>query len=390
MADAERPRDDPSESDAPRRTVLHAQHEAAGARFTDFAGWSMPVQYQGVLDEHRAVRTAAGLFDVSHMGEIRVEGADAPAFLQRMTPNNVAALSPGRAHYSALLTPEGTYIDDMLIYQLTAARYLLVVNASNRAAALAWLQQHAADDAVEIADESEQTVLLALQGPRAAVILAPLTDAALDDIAYYRFVHTRVDGAAQPVLVSRTGYTGEDGFELYLAPSDAVAVWEALRKAGADHGLVPAGLGARDTLRLEAGMALYGHEIDRDTTPYEARLGWTVKLKTGGAFVGRDALVRQREAGAARALVGFVVEGRGIARAGCDVRVIADDADAPGPVVGRVASGTFSPTREQAIGTAYVPTENADEGTRLAIDVRRRTLEARIVPMPFYRRAEPA
>jgi aminomethyltransferase len=337
----------------------------------------MPVQYAGVIDEHRAVRTAAGLFDVSHMGEVRVAGPGALAFLQRLTPNDVSKLGPGRAHYSGLLTERGTYLDDILVYRFGDDDFLVVVNASNRERDFAWIAGHAAGAAaVEVADVSDDWALLALQGPRAAAVLAPLTDVDLGALRYYGFARGHAAGA--PAIVSRTGYTGEDGFELFVAPAAARRVWDALLAAGASHGLAPAGLGARDTLRLEAAMALYGHELDEETTPLEAGLGWVVKLDKGD-FIGRDALVRQREEGIPRRLVGFEVRERGIARDGH--RVVAG-----GEVVGRVTSGTWSPTFAKALGMAYVPPDLAAPGAGLTLEVRGRGLAAEVVPLPFYRR----
>jgi aminomethyltransferase len=373
-----------------RRTPLHSCHVAAGARMVGFAGWDMPVQYAGVIEEHRAVRQAAGLFDVSHMGEIRVHGAGALAFLQRLTPNDVARLAVGRAHYSGLLTERGTYIDDLLVYRLAADDFLLVVNASNAQADLAWIQRQAAvaapagsagsDNAaaadVQVSDQSDSYALLSLQGPRALQILASLAAGDVGGLRYYGFLQGQVGGA--PALISRTGYTGEDGFELYVAPEHAPDLWQQLLAAGAPHGLQPAGLGARDTLRLEAAMALYGHELDSDTTPFEAGLAWVVKLDKGD-FIGRQALVEQREAGAHRKLAGFTVLGRGIARQGHSV--LSD-----GSAVGAVTSGTWSPTLDQAIGMAYVPAALATPGTPLGIDVRGRTVEAVASALPFYRR----
>jgi aminomethyltransferase len=342
-----------------------------------FAGWEMPVQYAGVIEEHRAVRSAAGLFDVSHMGELRVAGAGAEAFLQRLTPNDVAQLTPGRAHYSALLEERGGYLDDLIVYRLGGEEFLLVVNAANAAADFAWIAHHAAGaPEVSVEDVSERYALLALQGPRAQEILAPLTGADLAGLRYYRFAPGAVAGA--PALVARTGYTGEDGFELFLAPADAPAAWDALLAAGAAAGLQPAGLGARDTLRLEAGMALYGHEIDASTTPFEAGLDWVVKLDKGD-FLGRAALVEQREAGVPRRLAGFEMRERGIARQGHTV-YSGDRA------VGRVTSGTWSPTFEKALGMALVESEHARPGSEVAIEVRGKRLAAALVPLPFYRR----
>ena len=362
-------------SSRPRRTPLYDCHRKAGARMVEFAGWEMPVRYRSEIEEHRAVRGAAGLFDVSHMGEVRFRGPGALDLLQTLTPNNVAKLRPGRIHYSGLLTPEGTYIDDLLIYQLAEGDYMAVVNAANATADVEWIQSHASGDC-EVADVSDDYALLALQGPRAPEILARHTAAELDKIRYYRFVEGEVCGRSG--LISRTGYTGEDGFELYLDPSDAAHVWDTLLDSGADDGLIPAGLSARDTLRLEAGMALYGHEIDRTTTPLEAGLTWVVKLAKGD-FIGRDVLVDQKESGLERRLIGFELTARGIARQGHEVRH--GDRE-----VGRVTSGTWSPTFEKAIGTAYVPVDLAEPGTELEIAVRKRRLPAVVVELPFYRR----
>jgi len=363
-------------SDDLKRTPLHACHLAAGARMVDFAGWDMPVQYAGVIEEHRAVRTAAGLFDVSHMGEIRVRGAGTEAFLQRLTPNDVSKLAAGRAHYSGLLTERGTYVDDLLIYRLAPEEFLVVVNASNAPRDFEWIASRASGDA-EVIDESERWALLALQGPKALPILTPLASPGIAALRYYGFLQGEVAGV--PALISRTGYTGEDGFEIYLAPEHAAAVWERLMEAGAEHGLQPAGLGARDTLRLEAAMALYGHEIDEETTPLEAGLDWVVKLDKGGDFLGRDALLAQRAEGLGKKLVGFEVQGRGIARQG---HAVLSDGDG----VGVVTSGTWSPTFEKALGMAYVPPALAAPGTSLTIGVRGRELPAVVVTPPFYRR----
>jgi aminomethyltransferase len=366
-----------SDEETLARTPLHAAHQRAGARLVPFAGWEMPVQYTGVIDEHRAVRTAAGLFDVSHMGEVLVTGSGAEAFLQGLTPNDVSKLAVGRAHYSGLLTERGTYVDDLLVYRLAEDVFLLVVNASNRVADLEWIRGRVSGEEVRVEDVSDDYALLALQGPAAITILATVADADHSGLRYYAFARGKVAG--REALISRTGYTGEDGFELYVAPEAAEAVWEALLAAGRDRGLVPAGLGARDTLRLEAAMALYGHELDRDTTPWEAGLDWVVKMGKGD-FVGRPALARQKDEGPARALAGFEVEGRGIARQGHAV-LLGDE------VVGRVTSGTFSPTFERALGLAWVPAGMAEPGRRIDIEVRGRRLPARLVETPFYKRS---
>ena len=364
------------EGKAPKKTPLYDAHVEAGAKMVEFGGWLMPVRYGSDIEEHKAVRNAAGLFDVSHMGEIRVRGEGALAFLQRVTPNDVSKLEVGRCHYSGLLTPQATYVDDLLIYHLGPDDYLVVVNASNIEKDFAWFddQPH---PGCEIEDQSERFALLALQGPKAKEILARHTAADLDAIRYYGFVQDQ-EVAGAPCLISRTGYTGEDGFELYLPPEDAPRVWRALLAGGADLGLKPAGLGARDTLRLEAGMALYGHEIDAGTTPYEANLGWVVKLAKGD-FLGREVLLAQKEKGPSRKLVGFEMVGKGIGRQG--YKVFWQGAEA-----GEVRSGSFAPTLEKAIGTAYVPAAAAVPGTPLEIEIRQKKVEAVVVPMPFYKR----
>ncbi|HZF12443.1 MAG TPA: glycine cleavage system aminomethyltransferase GcvT [Thermoanaerobaculia bacterium] len=367
-----------------KRTPLYECHREAGGKMVPFAGWEMPVQYTGVMEEHRAVRTAAGLFDVSHMGEVRVRGEGALDLLQRLTPNDVAKLAPGRAHYSGLLTEQATYIDDLLIYRLGEADFLVVVNAGNADRDFAWMtdrnDRREPPGRAEVTNVSDDYALLALQGPRALAILAPLANLDISALRYYGFAQGEVAGV--PTLISRTGYTGEDGFELYLSPENAPAIWRRLLADGAAHGLVPAGLGARDTLRLEAGMALYGHEIDETTTPLEAGLGWVVKLKKGD-FLGREVLAAQQAEGVKRRLVGFEVSGRGIARQG---HAVLDPANAAAGPVGTVTSGTYSPTLEKALGMAYVPAGLDSPGTPLALDVRGKTVAGQVVALPFYTR----
>jgi aminomethyltransferase len=360
-----------------RRSPLNEIHVEAGARLVPFAGWTMPVQYAGVIEEHRAVRERAGLFDVSHMGELRVRGAGAEGFLQRVTPNDVSKLTPGRAHYSGLLTEQGTYVDDLLVYRLAEEDFLVVVNAANTEKDLAWLAERQVEGAT-VEDESDRWALLALQGPRAEAILSRLTELDLAAIRYYRFAEGEVAGRS--MIVSRTGYTGEDGFELYVPPEAAPDLWRSLMAAGADQGLQPAGLGARDTLRMEAGMALYGHEIDDTTTPLEAGLRWVVKMDKGD-FVGRAALERQEQAGLERRLVGIEVAERGIARQGYPVW-------SGERRVGEMTSGTWSPTFEKALGMAYVPVELAEPGTPVDIEIRQRRVGARVAEIPFYRRSK--
>ncbi|MEO8585460.1 MAG: glycine cleavage system aminomethyltransferase GcvT [Acidobacteriota bacterium] len=360
-----------------KRTPLWDRHRALGGKLVPFGGWDMPVEYSGLADEHRAVRTRAGLFDVSHMGEIRVRGPRAFETVQRLTCNDVAALDDGKVQYSAFLTEKGTFVDDLLTYRIAADDYLLVVNASNTAKDVAWAKQlESAGAAIE--DESPVWAQIALQGPRAEAILQPLTETPLGRITYYRFEPGKVLGV--PALLSRTGYTGEDGFEVYLHPDRAGDVWDAILKAGQPHGILPAGLGARDTLRLEAALALYGNDIDDEHTPWEANLAWIVKMKKGD-FIGKDALAKQKESGVTRRLAGFEVTGRGIARHGYPVSV--DGSSGP---VGVVTSGTQTPTVGKAIGLAYVPAGRVAPGTPLAIDVRGRSVAAHVVPTPFYKR----
>lgn len=362
-------------TDSPlRQTPLHRIHQQEGARFVEFAGWEMPVRYAALADEHRAVRERAGVFDVSHMGQIAIHGPGSGELVQRLTPNDALALEPGRAHYSGLLTERGTYIDDILVYRLDDAEWMLVVNASNREPALEWIQAHA--DGVVVEDHSFEIALLALQGPAAPQVLQQLANIDLGTLRYYRFARGKVGSVG--ALISRTGYTGEDGFELYVDAQDAEEVWKLIRVAGREVDLLPCGLGARDTLRLEAAMALYGHELDGDTTPLEAGLGWVVKWQAGD-FIGRDALERQREAGIERKLAGLEVTGRGIARHGYPL--LAD-----GKVVGEVTSGTMSPTLGKAIALGYVRPGLSEPGTELAVEVRGSPVEAAVCPIPFYRR----
>jgi len=359
-----------------KRTPLYEAHKALGGKLVSFGGWEMPVEYTGLADEHRAVRERAGVFDVSHMGEIRVKGPGALAAVQQLTCNDAAALVDGQIQYSAFLTERGTFVDDLLTYRLAADDYFLVVNAGNTPKDVAWALRATRPDAT-IVDESPAWAQIALQGPKSLAILQPLTDVALENMKYYHFGTGRVVGV--PSIVSRTGYTGEDGFEVYCPPEAARKVWDAILDAGRPRGAVPAGLGARDTLRLEAKMALYGNDIDDTTTPWEADLGWIVKMKKGD-FTGRAALEAQKAAGVTRKLVGFEVTGRGIARHGHPLTV-----DATGKP-GVVTSGTQTPTLGKAIGLAYVPVESSAVGTALTVDVRGRPVPAVIVPTPFYKR----
>jgi aminomethyltransferase len=362
-----------------RKTPLNAAHRASGAKMVPFGGWDMPVEYSGLISEHMAVRKAAGLFDVSHMGEFEVEGPGALAFLQRVTANNVAKLADGQAQYSALPMPNGAPVDDVIVYRRAADRYLLVVNAGNIEKDFRWLQEQGPQD-VELKNRSDAYALIALQGPRAVEILQPLTTLDLGGLKYYHFADAEVD--SYPVTVSRTGYTGEDGFEIFAPPVHVEAFWKRLLDAGREKGLVPAGLGARDTLRLEARMCLYGQDMDETTSLIEAGLGWIVSLdEAKGDFPGRALLAEQKRSGAPRKLVGFEVTGRGIARHGYPVLV--HDAR-----VGEVTSGTYAPFLQKNIGLCYVPATRAAVGTELAIDIRERKVPARVVPTPFYKRPD--
>ncbi len=356
-------------------TPLNSVHRALGARMVDFGGWDMPVQYSGIVDEHHAVRQAAGLFDVSHMGEIEIRGPEAELLVNYVATNDASRLQDGQAQYSALLYDHGGFVDDILVHRVRPDEFFLCVNASNQAKDFAHIRERNRFDA-EVVYASERYAQLALQGPRALEILQALTPVALHAIRYYWFSDGEVCGA--PARIARTGYTGEDGFELYVAPGEAERLWREILAAGAAHGIKPAGLGARNTLRLEAKMALYGHEIDATITPWEAGLGWIVKLDKGD-FVGREALVKQQEAGVARKLAGFAMVGRGIGRDGYEV--LCD-----GQPAGWVTSGSPSPTLNRNIGLCYLPVELATVGRTLQILVRNQPVDAVTVPTPFYKR----
>ena len=353
-----------------RRTPLYDTHKALGAKLVPFAGWEMPVQYAGILAEHHAVRTGAGVFDVSHMGEFEVTGPDRNALVNRFTCNDVAALEPGGVQYSAILTPEGTFVDDCTVYRFED-KLMIVVNASNVARAWEHIVKQKGGANVRLKDISDDVGLLALQGPGAQALLQPLADRRLDDIGYYHFQVGKIAGAQ--CFISRTGYTGEDGFELYCRDRDTVAIWEALTAAGAK----PIGLGARDTLRLEMGYALYGNDIDDTITPLEAGLGWIVKLDKGAPFMGDRALREQKARGVTRKLVGFKLEGRGIPRHGYSVHCEGREVDV-------VRSGTMSPSLGQPIGTTYLPADVAKAGTRFEIDIRGERIPAEVMKRPFY------
>lgn len=357
-----------------RKSPLDAAHRALNARMVAFAGWDMPLEYSGIANEHLAVRSRAGLFDISHMGEIEIAGKDALAAVQRISCNDASVLRVGQAHYSGLLTTSGTFVDDVVVFRMAPGHFLLVVNASNSAKAYAWIAEHikAVGDAA-LVDSSSRYALIALQGPASQEVLQPLTGVPLEELKYYSFAHGEV--ASARAMISRTGYTGEDGFEIFVPPQSADRVWLALLESGLP---IPCGLGARDTLRLEAAMRLHGNDIDETTTPLEADLGWIVGWNKGD-FLGADVLREQKSAGVTRKIVGFEMLERGIARQGHGVYV-GDRA------AGRVTSGTQTPFLKKAIGLAYVPVEHTAPGTEIDVDIRGRRVRARVVPLPFYKR----
>jgi aminomethyltransferase len=356
-----------------QRTPLRDFHAAHGGRLVDFAGWEMPVQYKSILEEHKAVRRAAGLFDVSHMGEVDVRGPQAGEFLNYLVTNDVAKLFPGRVLYSPMCYPTGGVVDDLLVYMKGPGDYFLCINAGNIAKDLAWIREQAAKFQVTITDRCADYALLAVQGPQAAAIVQSLTGPRLDLVKYYHFTEGEVAGV--PCLISRTGYTGEDGFELYHAAAAAPQLAAAILAAGTPLGLELAGLGARDSLRLEAGYPLYGHEITQDVSPLTAGLGWTVKLEKGADFIGRAALVAEKQGGAKQKVVFFKTGDRRIVRA--DTPVLGAD----GAVVGKVVSGTLSPLLNEAIGSALVTTAAAS--TPLTVDIRGTKLNLQLVKPPF-------
>ena len=362
----------------PHETPLVETHRALGARLIEFGGWLMPVQYAGILEEHRAVRERAGLFDLSHMGELFVEGPEAGPALAAALVSNPPSLAIGRAHYSMIVAPDGGIIDDLIVYRLAEERFLVVANAGNAHIVSDELAERLKGFKAVLDDRSLATALIAVQGPAAAGILAPLTDVDLASLRYYAIAEGAVAGI--PALVARTGYTGEDGFEVFVDWGRAAELWSALLAAGTDHGLVPVGLGARDTLRLEAGMPLYGNELDRTTNPYEAGQGRVVKLDKPGDFVGRQALEKVAKDGPARRLVGLAIRGRGIARHGYAIH-------SGDRRTGSVTSGTQSPTLGTPIAMGWVAPGDAEPGTILEVEIREQRVPAEVVALPFYRRA---
>ncbi|HYM21932.1 MAG TPA: glycine cleavage system aminomethyltransferase GcvT [Vicinamibacterales bacterium] len=366
-----------------KKTALNARHRAAGGRMVPFAGWDMPVEYSGIVAEHMAVRDRAGLFDVSHMGQVEIAGKDALAAVQKLASNDASRLSVGQAQYSGLMTPQGTFVDDVLVYRLAPSHFMLVINAGNMPKAYNWIVEQIKDvgDAVAV-DSSARYALLALQGPRAQEVLQPLTGVDLGSMKYYWFAHGEV--ASVRATVSRTGYTGEDGFEVFIPPQSADRVWTAILESGRACDVIPAGLGARDTLRLEAAMRLYGNDIDETTTALEADLNWIIGWKKPDfdRMIGAEALKAQKAAGVHRKIAGFEMADRGIARHGYDVY------STDGTKIGLVTSGTQTPFLKKAIGMAYVPTGLTAPGSEFDVDIRGKKTRARVVPMPFYKRSK--
>ncbi|MBN2409255.1 MAG: glycine cleavage system aminomethyltransferase GcvT [Candidatus Aminicenantes bacterium] len=359
-----------------KKTRLHESHKKLNSRMIEFFGWEMPVEYSGIIAEHLAVREAAGLFDVSHMGEFLIRGKDALALVQHLTPNDAARLAPYQAQYSALTTPQGTFVDDLLVYCLGPEEYFLVPNAANTDKDYAWIVAHKDGFDAVVENVSERYTQIALQGPKAREILQSLTDVDLPAIKRFWARPGKVAGVDS--LISRTGYTGEDGFEIYMTASEPAVVWEEIIRTGRPHGLLPVGLGARDTLRLEASLMLYGNDIDETTTVLEADLKWIVKFKKGD-FLGREALEKQAAEGIKRKIVGFELREKGIPRSHYPVFV-------RGQKAGEVTSGTFSPYLKKSIGLVYLPVADAEIGAELEVGIRDKKIAGAVVPIPFYRR----
>jgi len=361
-------------SGKPIKTPFHKYHLQAGARMVEFAGFEMPIQYSGITEEHLAVRKNVGLFDLSHMGEFEVVGNDALTFLERVTTNSVAALQPGQIQYSCLPRPDGGIVDDLLVYRL-ADRYMLVVNAANISKDYDWLQSQLSGD-VKLSDRSLELALLAIQGPNAEKVTSEITDADIASMPYYSSAIIKIAG--NQMLVSRTGYTGEDGFELYIPPQYTDATWNAVTEAGKRHGMKFIGLAARDSLRLEMKMALYGNDIDETTTPVEAGLSWIINFDKD--FIGKDVIAKQKAEKPSRRLVCLELEGRAFPRHGYDIF----DGDT---VVGKITSGTFSPSLQKPVALGYVPRDNAKSGSKLEVAIRNRRFTATVVKPPFYKDA---
>lgn len=364
-----------------KETPLFEVYEKYGGKVIDFGGWALPVKFSGILEEHAAVRTEAGLFDVSHMGEVLVEGKDAESCINYLVTNDVTTLEINQAQYTAMCYPDGGTVDDLLIYKLEHEKYLLVINAANIEKDFDWMKEHVKGE-VTLRNISNETAQLAIQGPKAEAILQRLADIDLSEIGSFEFAQNVNVSGIPKILVSRTGYTGEDGFELYLAADQVVALWEKLLEAGSEDGLKPCGLGARDTLRLEARLALYGQDISSEISPLEAGIGFVVKTKKENDFIAKDALAAQRKVGINRKLVGIEVTGRGIPRNG--YKVFSEG----GEEIGFVTSGTQSPTLKKNIGLALISVEHAEVGTPLKVEIRNKQIEAIVVKAPFYKRGE--
>ncbi|MBO6576091.1 MAG: glycine cleavage system aminomethyltransferase GcvT [Rhodothermales bacterium] len=371
----------PTDSDTIGKTPLHGVHLELGARMMPFAGFDMPVHYGSIIDEHHAVRQQAGMFDVSHMGEVFVSGPNAEAFIQNLVTNDVTKLDDGKAMYTVMCRPDGGIVDDLLVYRFKEGVYLLVINASNIEGDVAWMRENN-EAGAQIDDHSSDIALLAVQGPKAFEIVSEIAGQDLSELPFYRFIRPAPGTflGCDKVILSHTGYTGEKGLEIYVEAESSRKVWDAVMTAGEKHGLKPAGLGCRDTLRLESGFCLYGNDITLDTNPLEAGLSWLVKFDAGD-FVGRDVLLAVKEAGMQRRLVAFVMQERGIPRSGCDI------VDADGVVIGRVTSGTQSPTLGQGIGMGYVPNtpEYRSPGSAIGIQVRNRVLQAQVKKAPLHK-----
>jgi aminomethyltransferase len=375
----------PGEAAPPKRTPLYDSHKRLGAKLIDFGGWWMPVSYAtGIIDEHRTTRTSVGVFDVCHMGEIHFRGPRAREAVQRLVTNDVSKLVDGAALYTVACWPTGGIVDDLIVYRVTPEHFLLVVNAANVEKDHRWFKENVGTWC-DVVDASADTGLIAFQGPGAKHALQTLTKVPLGELARMRFVAER-DVASLPCWIARTGYTAEDGFEIFCRASEAPALWDRLLEAAHAIGGKPIGLGARDTLRLEGKLSLYGNDLTDDTSPLEADLAWVVKLDAGADFIGKDALVKQRAGGLKRKLVGFEMTGRGIARHGYPIHESVGDA--PGAKVGEVTSGGPAPTLEKNIGLGYVPIGMSEPGTKLQIDCRGKLVAAEIVKGPFYKRGK--
>lgn len=362
-----------------KRTPLYPEYEKLGAKTIDFGGWDLPVQFSSIKDEHEATRSRAGLFDVSHMGEVMVTGKNSLSFLQKMLTNDVSKLEPGKAQYTIMCYEYGGTVDDLIVYQLEEENYLLVVNAANRKKDFDWLNEHAEVD-VHLEDVSDEYVQLALQGPAAEETLQSLTDTDLSTIKFFRFKSdVQFKGVEDGGIVSRTGYTGEDGFEIYLPSRSGADLWQAILQAGESRGVKPVGLGARDTLRFEANLALYGQELSKDISPIEAGLNFAVKVNKEEGFIGKEALKKQKEEGPSRKLVGIEMIDKGIPRTHYEVL----DGDEK---IGFVTTGTQSPTLGKNVGLALLNKEYTEIGTEVTVQVRKRKLKAKVVATPFYKR----